>query len=361
MAPLVSIVIDNFNYDRYLAASIDSALAQDHPEVEVIVADDGSTDGSHKVIAGYRDRLADVVLKQNGGQASALNAGFAVAGGEIVIFLDADDMLDPAAASAVVAAWSPGCSKVQFRLTIVDSAGEASGSFPDAGVTMPSGDVVPIVAAVGGYTSAVMSGNAYGRALLERIMPIPEQDFRISADGYLNALAPVYGPIVSIDRELGSYRRHDSNLWAVSGGPQAPQLRSRVEHDLTKQDYLLRAAREQGRPLPSDLALRDWGHVIHRLGHLRLDPAAHPVAGDTRRGLARAGLRAVRRTPELSGAERVGYGGLVVVLACAPRSVARRALGWALAGKPRPAWLRRTRQALRAITLRRPDEPAPDA
>jgi hypothetical protein len=353
VTPLVSVIVNNFNYERYLPVAIESALAQDHPEVEVIVVDDGSTDGSHAVIGAYEDRLAAAVMKENGGQASAMNAGFDAAGGELVLFLDADDYLEPTAASAVVAAWVPGCSKVQFRLSIVDSTGARAGCQPAAEVAMPSGDLLPMLARTGAYPSPVTSGNAYGRGLLERIMPIPEREFRISADGYLNALAPVYGPVVSIDRELGAYRRHEANRWAISHDPQAAELRVRVEHDLVRERLLREAARQQGRPLPADVALRDWNHVVQRLGHLRLDPAAHPVASDTRLQLGRAAIRAARVSPEFSGAERLGYACLAIVLACAPRPLARRAVSWALASKPRPEWLRRGRQALRAINVRR--------
>src|SRR3954454_14414573 len=87
-----SVIINNFNYARFLADAIDSALAQTHPNTEVIVVDDGSTDESASVIAAYGDRIAPV-LKGNGGQASAYNAGYERSSGDIVCFLDADDML----------------------------------------------------------------------------------------------------------------------------------------------------------------------------------------------------------------------------------------------------------------------------
>ena len=89
--PLVSILINNYNYDRFISQAIDSALNQTYPNVEVIVVDDGSTDNSLVVIRNYRDRITPVV-KNNGGQASALNAGFSICKGEIICLLDADDL-----------------------------------------------------------------------------------------------------------------------------------------------------------------------------------------------------------------------------------------------------------------------------
>ena len=67
-APLVSIIIDNFNYERYLPQSIDSALAQTYARVEVIVVDDVSTDRSRAVMAAYADRIIRVLQAENRGQ-----------------------------------------------------------------------------------------------------------------------------------------------------------------------------------------------------------------------------------------------------------------------------------------------------
>src|ERR1700739_203957 len=115
----VSIVINNYNYARFLRDAIDSALAQTYSNVEVVVVDDGSTDDSPEIIASYGSRVS-AVLKPNGGQASAFNAGFAASHGEIVIFLDADDMLVPQTAEKVAQAWEPDTVKVQYGLDAVD-------------------------------------------------------------------------------------------------------------------------------------------------------------------------------------------------------------------------------------------------
>src|SRR5689334_397670 len=91
---LVSVVIPNFNYARYVAQAIESALSLDWPHVEVIVVDDGSTDESREVIERYRERVT-IIHQANGGQIAACNAGFARVRGDAVIFLDSDDVLHP--------------------------------------------------------------------------------------------------------------------------------------------------------------------------------------------------------------------------------------------------------------------------
>src|SRR5213594_4513645 len=81
-ARLASIIVNNYNYGRFLREAVDSALNQTYRNTEVIVVDDGSTDGSPDIIAGYGDRIVPI-LKQNGGQNSALNAGFSLSRGDV--------------------------------------------------------------------------------------------------------------------------------------------------------------------------------------------------------------------------------------------------------------------------------------
>lgn len=99
--PLVSVIIMNYNYADFLPVAIESCLRQTYPRVETIVVDDGSTDTSAQVIESYGDRIIPV-LKPNGGQASALNAGFATSSGEIICLLDADDLFLPERLAHVV-------------------------------------------------------------------------------------------------------------------------------------------------------------------------------------------------------------------------------------------------------------------
>jgi glycosyltransferase involved in cell wall biosynthesis len=122
VTPKVSIVVPCFNQARFLPESIASALVQSHPNVEVIVVDDGSTDRSAEVAAGYP---VQVVRQANQGLSSARNAGLAASGGEAVIFLDADDRLRPEAAAAGVAALqrTPEAMLAFGRCLLIDEQG----------------------------------------------------------------------------------------------------------------------------------------------------------------------------------------------------------------------------------------------
>lgn len=91
--PLVSIIIANYNYARFLGEAIQSALDQTYPAVEVLLVDDGSTDDSLAVAARYPVR---VLPQPNGGVSAARNAGARASRGEYLLFLDADDLFEPA-------------------------------------------------------------------------------------------------------------------------------------------------------------------------------------------------------------------------------------------------------------------------
>src|SRR5207237_7598047 len=97
----VSIIVVNYNNERFLAAAIDSALNQDHPLCEVIVVDDCSTDNSRTLIAQYGDRVRSVLRDTNGHQVVALNSAWPLARYPILIFLDSDDLLLPHAAAVI--------------------------------------------------------------------------------------------------------------------------------------------------------------------------------------------------------------------------------------------------------------------
>lgn len=95
MSELVSILIPAFNAQRWIASTIESALAQTWQRKEVIVVDDGSTDNTFKVAMGFASRGVHVVAQANQGAASARNTALSEAQGSYIQFLDADDLLDP--------------------------------------------------------------------------------------------------------------------------------------------------------------------------------------------------------------------------------------------------------------------------
>ena len=216
MGPIFSIIINNYNYGRFLGDAIESAIAQTYPATEVIVVDDGSTDDSHDIIKRYENYIV-TVLKENGGQASCFNAGFQVCKGEYILFLDADDYLDTTAAEKAVAAFSnDSIVKVHWPLWKVDHEKKMTGkTVPDD--TLIEGDLREQLIQFGPGkcggppNSPPTSGNAWSRNFLEKVLPVPEGSFRLGADHYLFLLAPLFGEIKSIQQPLGYYRVHGAN------------------------------------------------------------------------------------------------------------------------------------------------------
>ena len=260
----VSVIVNNYDYGRFLKEAIDSALHQSYPSVEVIVVDDGSTDHSREIITGYADRIIPV-LKTNGGQASAFNAGFRVSRGEVVMFLDSDDVLLPGAVEQVVPLFQDAdVVKVHWPLWEIDKNGEKTGQLEPRG-TLPEGDLREIVFREGpaSHRNPPTTGNAWARWFLERVCPIPEQDWKICADCYLLELAPLFGPIKRILEPQGLYRAHGQNSY----GRLAFDVMLRQQVALYNHLFTVMSQRSQDWGLDIDLEVwkrKSWHHWLDR-------------------------------------------------------------------------------------------------
>lgn len=323
----VDVIVNNYNYGRYVGAAIESACAQTHPATRVIVVDDGSEDESRSVLEGYRDR-AEIVFKDNGGQASAFNAGMAVSEGEVVIFLDADDVLDPRAAERAAAAFAanPRLSRAQWRMQVIDASGQPSGEIkPAAHLPMPSGDFrAAEVAYPFDLTWMATSANAFRAGALRRLLPVPEDRFpRAGADWHVIHLSTLLGEVRSLDEVLSSYRVHGANSYE----PQTPQLdldhvREAVVYAAATAPEILRLAGELGLPHPDRvLSVAD---LANRLISLRLQPDRHPIAADSRRSLVAGAIGACRRRDNVSVAMKAMFVAWFGAMAIAPRALAER-------------------------------------
>jgi|LakMenEpi03Aug12_release.lakeMendotaPanAssembly.Ray.scaffolds.fasta_scaffold512785_1 glycosyltransferase involved in cell wall biosynthesis len=127
--PLISVIIPARNAVRTLARTLDSLFSQEYPDLEVIVIDGASTDGSVEVIKGYGDRLKWWISENDTGQSHAINKGLAYASGDVVNWLCSDDVLRPGALNAVgsffeqhadVDIYAGRCQRVDVGLTAVN-------------------------------------------------------------------------------------------------------------------------------------------------------------------------------------------------------------------------------------------------
>lgn len=103
--PLVSIITPSFNQAEWIEQTIQSVLAQTYTNIEYIVIDGGSTDGSKEIIEKYSAKLTYWQSEKDGGQAKALNIGYKKAKGNLIAYLNADDLLMPNAVEGIVNAY----------------------------------------------------------------------------------------------------------------------------------------------------------------------------------------------------------------------------------------------------------------
>lgn len=211
--PLVSVLIASWNYGRFVGAAIESALRQSYENLEVVVVDDGSTDDSCRVVQGYADRDLRVRLirKPNGGAASALNRAFAESHGEIVCFLDADDLWASDKLARIVAAFRdhPDSGLATHPLEIIDGEGRRTGEFRCVDGGLLGEDIATLRM---GHLFPVSSGLSFRRAVLDHVMPIPEERFRSAADLAIAYAAAILTRTTFLPQMLASYRVHGDNL-----------------------------------------------------------------------------------------------------------------------------------------------------
>ncbi len=278
-ASRISIIINNYNYAPFVENAVESALAQHHPWMETVVVDDGSTDGSRRVLERFRGK-ARLVFQQNGGQAAAINAGVRASSGEIICFLDADDWWTTHKAETVAAAFAadPRVVLVYHRLQPVQDGRPASRPIPRS---LCAGDLAPRMARSAGWWPFPMtSAIAVRRSAWETIGDIPER-FRISADAWLVGIYPFVGRVAALPEALGSYRLHGSNNWTRD--EDARVLVRNMRHWEATLDVTNAFLARRG--IDARLDLRD--HLPHRIATARLGG----VDGAGRLGLALAALR----------------------------------------------------------------------
>jgi glycosyltransferase involved in cell wall biosynthesis len=225
--PLVTAIIDTYNHERFIEQAIVSVLEQaaSPSEMEVLVVDDGSTDGTPEIVEKFAPRVRHL-RKPNGGQASAFNAAIPEARGEVVAFLDGDDW------------WArdklPVVLECLEKNPDVGSVGHGYYEVHDGEVS--SGTVIPerpqrlqlrdragaelfrqLRAFLG--TSKV----TIRKRVLERVLPIPEA-LVIEADEYMFTLAAAVAGALVLDKPLFYYRFHSGNLFQFEVG-DADKLR----------------------------------------------------------------------------------------------------------------------------------------
>jgi hypothetical protein len=325
VGPALSIVITNHNYAEFVEHAIASALAQQDVSVEVVVVDDGSTDDSRSVIEGFGSRIT-ALFTSNDGQGAAFNRGFAASSGNVVMFLDADDVVRDDTGKRVIAAMAadPAIVRVQFVLDVIDRAGRPTGAtMPERPKVPFAGDARPrLLTCPDDIVWQPTSGNAFSRAALSSVLPMPAAPFRLCADYYLSNLVPLHGTVHLLSGTAGGYRVHGANAHFASG-EQPERLRTNIRRTHETHRCLIDESRRLGLDgLPSDpAAVRSVSSVANRLLSYRLDRTNHPITADSRASLLRLGLSSSVARSDVGVFRRALFAGWFLAMALVPRKL----------------------------------------
>jgi glycosyltransferase involved in cell wall biosynthesis len=301
--PLVSIVTPSFNQAPFLEETMRSVLEQDYPNLEYLVADGGSTDGSAELVERYADRLAWWASEPDGGQAAALNRAFAHARGDILGWVSSDDTLLPGAVSRAVDELErdPELVLVYGEALFVDEQGKEL--FPLAPRPF---DVAAMVRACDNHV--VQPGSLFRRRALELAGPLDESAYYFFDFEFVLRLAERGARVAPIPDRLATYRVH-----ADSKSAGAPLAKAR-DYVRLADEFLAGSAlpaAEEGRTA-AYLRAGDYFYDALELGQarrylarsLRRRPSARGLSLLARSLLPRRGVEALRRRRRDGGPAR---------------------------------------------------------
>ena len=266
--PLVSVLIGNYNYENYLAQAIESVLNQSYQNWELIICDDGSTDGSVPLIEKFarRDQRIQLLRKANGGHTSALNAAFSKCRGEIVCLLDSDDLYLPTKLEKVAAACAANSQSglIVHRVVRVNQKLRRQGVWPLS--DLPDGWFGPDLLRTGGILPCLppTSGLSLRREIAEILFPLSmASPLHMCPDQVIMRLAPLITKVGSIPEALAEYRLHDANTYTQ---------RQVTLHSVTRELELSRALRQEQHRFLSGIgpALAEQLAVLENSPHIAL-------------------------------------------------------------------------------------------
>jgi Glycosyl transferase family 2 len=279
-ALVLSVIIANHNYERYLKQAIDSALAVDWPNIEVIVVDDGSTDGSRDIIKSYGSRIVAECLPKSS-QLDVRNRGFSISRGDIIAFLDSDDLLEPSIMRRLRSVWSDRVSKVQVQMGTIDADGNnLRSNFPGYEYVPTQEDCRSWSLDTASYPTPPGSGNFYARWFLASIFPL-DHSCGDATDSCCVTAAPLIGDVITIPQVLAFYRVHGSNLGAISG-LQPRGLHRQIIRAQQRFEYMKRIALTRGLSVTASGPHLSLHYLMYRAASFRLSPAEHPIPKDSR-------------------------------------------------------------------------------
>jgi glycosyltransferase involved in cell wall biosynthesis len=247
--PTVSIIITNYNYAKYLKEAIESVNNQDYPFIQKIIIDDCSTDNSKDILKQYEDSFEIVYKDKNEGQLAAFFDGLDVAKGEFIIYLDADDVLEPYAVSAHLATHLFKFPQVAFTCgrnrTISENSTLVSDYHADMREVVDGFKLIkPHYIHSPNWAWTTTSAMMFRKDVLDLIRTKNTQPFRVCADYYIAHFSNLLGGSMLLNIPMVNYRKHGGNNFAknrIIGGPKPNghlKYHNHPEHELLQKEIL---------------------------------------------------------------------------------------------------------------------------
>jgi glycosyltransferase involved in cell wall biosynthesis len=260
--PLVTALVNTFNYGRYLPFAINSVLNQTYPKIEIIVVDDGSTDHTSEVLAQYDGRVRSI-RTENGGQGHAFNIGIAAATGELLMLLDADDMWLPEKVERMVelAAKRPEAAMLYHRFQNIDGNGRLYGDpLPPS---LINGEYRNRYIKAGGHWwTPVTSVVTLRTDHIRRAVPIPTYAVREGADTVITDYCALTTELASLPDVLTLRRLHGANLYAAGRDNSWVRSKPIREGDVRRVEWRIFSMRQLmkriGVDFDIDLKRNEW-------------------------------------------------------------------------------------------------------
>ncbi|CAA9392395.1 MAG: hypothetical protein AVDCRST_MAG35-461, partial [uncultured Quadrisphaera sp.] len=231
--PTISVAIINRDYGRYLGGALESVLSQTHPAHEVVVVDDGSSDDSREVLAGFAGRVTSILTGRRGKGAATTTAVLACSG-DVVALLDADDLALPERLARLAAAYAeqPGAQWVWHGLEHVEREGlRPVPHEPPSGFTPGPHDLRAALSR-GRLPMATPATSAlsWRAGFLRSLLPLP--DAVRSQDNYLKALSMGLAPGYVLGEVLAQQGLHGANAYTTATGRHRRALAAQRGLDL---------------------------------------------------------------------------------------------------------------------------------
>lgn len=224
--PKVSIVVPSLNRGKYIRESIDSVLAQSYDNVECIVVDGGSSDNTMEIVDQYHDRLSAVIHEKDRGQADAINKGFKVAKGDLVGWVNSDDILYPDCVEEIVKLYRRQNDGAIYYSSYYDTIDASSNKIKTHRKLIPDRRFLLNI-----NYDVVQPGSFYSAEVLRRINYLDAgKRYCMDLDLWLRLLEQ--GPIYYADhKSLSGYREWDRNRGYVQSGQFLGEIRNTLlEH-----------------------------------------------------------------------------------------------------------------------------------